>query len=32
MAFNPKSRRYFELFRSEKEPFMASNGEIKTLL
>ena len=32
MAFNPKSRRYFELFRNEKEPFLASNGEIKTLI
>ena len=32
MAFNPKSRRYFELFRNEKEPFLASNGDIKTLI
>ena len=32
LAFSPSSRRYFELFHQEKEPFIQSNGNIKKLV
>ena len=32
MAFNPATRRYFELHKLEAEAFSASNGNIKKLM
>jgi hypothetical protein len=32
LAFNPKSRRYFELTSHEREVFLSSNGDIKKLI
>jgi hypothetical protein len=32
LAFNPKSRRYFELTSHEREVFVQSNGDIKKLI
>ena len=32
LAFNPSSRRYFELFHQEKEVFVQSNGNIRKLI
>ena len=32
LAFNPKSRRYFELTSHEREVFLQSNGDIKRLI
>lgn len=32
LAFNPKSRRYFELTSHEREVFLSTNGDIKKLV
>ena len=32
LAFNPSSRRYFELFHQEKDIFIQSNGNIRKLI
>lgn len=32
LAFNPKSRRYFELTSHEREVFLKSNGDVKKLI